>query len=1093
MSNEAPKRTRCRSLYVVLIGLAATIMGLGMPGLLSASDTIDCNGTLIAATPTINAHLGGSVSASGDWLAAGAIQDNTKPGFVALYSNPGARTDRHPDQEIVAGDPHPGDQFGTSVSISNSISGYWLAVGAPAGNGRVQDSGVVYIFQLKNGAWSQQAKLEAADAARGAQFGFSVSLNASLNGATLVVGAPSDSGGGSLAGAAYVFELQSGTWNQTAKLLANDFRPFDEFGSAVATDGGEIVVGAPFADDLTVFKNFGAAYVFKRAGSGWTLEDQGKLTAGPFRAGNIQFGSAVAIGGSRIGVGAPGDDNQGFSDSGSAYVFERQGSGWLRRQLKPEDPRESVQFGTAVQIDGDSIVIGAPFAFDREGVTRVGASYLFEQSNDVWIQKLKILHTPGGAFGQSVAALGNQVFMGGYLYDGPFGESSVTDAGAVATCPTGVQPSCAASISKTDQQDTVQQGQIVTYQIDVKAALPGATVNDSFPQKLEAVGWCRGNACTNFVQQPLADPLPAGGDATYRLRGRVGAEATGNLTNTACVNGGACSQTCATDTDQIQAIEGPKPFCVKTGPETAEPGGTVTYEVTVGNDGGLAAHGVILEDRDPQHLHFVSATAPCSGGFPCELGTIAAGQTLPPVNVTFQVDVPLDCSVSGPTVENVATVGDAECSAQTRIVPPQADLALVVSNIVPAAPVACGTAFSFSLTASNLGPAVAKGAVVDVTVVGAVSLTTSEPGCALVPGPQPHLRCTGLPDLPDLSPAGPGHTITFSAKAPACGPGCAAVTINATVQSGNTCDPNPQNDTVIQVVPVSCSPVADLAITKIHDPAVLAPGQAMAYVLTVRNNGPSDVPGTTVTDSLPNALLSPHCVGANRLDCTFLGNNLNIAVGPLPVGSEAVYRIEGQLTSQCISILSNTATVSPAPGIVDPDLSNNTATDTTAVQSPPGVSIHCSGVSDAFEGDFVTFTYVLTNGGPNAQADNPGAEFTDTLPAGLTLVTATASSGTVTTAANTVSWNGSIPVCGTVTINVQATVNAGTAGTTLCSQGTVFFDADGDGIDESNASDTCCVSIHATPKIPTLGPAGLAALVILLACVALLRLRRRSL
>jgi hypothetical protein len=67
---------------------------------------------------------------------------------------------------------------------------------------------------------------------------------------------------------------------------------------------------------------------------------------------------------------------------------------------------------------------------------------------------------------------------------------------------------------------------------------------------------------------------------------------------------------------------------------------------------------------------------------------------------------------------------------------------------------------------------------------------------------------------------------------------------------------------------------------------------------------------------------------------------------------------------------------------------------------------------------------------------------------------------------------------------------------TLCNQGNVFFDADGDGIDESNASASCCLKVSTTPPpppIPTLQPAGLAALMILLACVALLRLRRRPL
>jgi uncharacterized repeat protein (TIGR01451 family) len=1077
MRYEALKRTRGRFLYAVLIVIAAMIAGLGLPGLLSASDTIVCDAQpLIATNPTMNAQLGWSVSADGEWLAAGAIQDNTNPGSVALYNNPGTRTDRHPDQEIVADVPHPGDQFGASVSISFSNNAYWLAVGAPMGNGRVQDSGVVYLFQLvpqaEGSKWVQVAKLEAGDAARGAQFGFSVSLN----GTTLVVGAPTDSGGGSFAGAAYVFELPSATsgpWNQTAKLLANDFRPFDEFGSAVATDGSEIVVGSPFADDLTVFKNFGAAYVFTRAGGGWTLENQGKLTAGTFRAGNIQFGAAVAIRSGLIGVGAPGYDNTNpiLTDSGSAYVFERNVSTGLYGPailLIPEDLGESAQFGTAVQIASNSVVIGAPFAFDRDGVTRVGAVYLFEQSNNVWNQKFKILHTLGGAFGKSVAALGDQVFMGGFQYPA----AGMTDSGAVAVCPGSVPP-CplpppAPSISRTDHQAAVQPGQTVTYRIDVVAAPPGTTVSESFPPQLEAVGWCSGAHCTNFVQQPFTDTLSAGGDASYLVRGRVRADATGEITNNACENLGVCPQACMKIVDTIQTTAHPILVVTKDdGLTQVSPGQTVTYTIKVENVGDGAAPAVAVTDVFSPKLQNVSWTD--------QTISLAAGRS-----AVFTATGTVTQNACG-TLTNRACAqllpdGPTVCGddAPDQIVQP-VDLAL--TN-----PIANCSTLSYTLVITNPRPA-ASGSV-QVTAGTGNGLTPTAPI-------DPHCQVVAANIVCTLDSVAGNTTVNIPVyfRIPQCYAGPNPILVAAVL--GTNCDP--AHDQRSLAIPVVCK--ADLAITKTHDPAVLVPGQAMAYVITVRNNGPSDVPGATVTDSLPNALLGPHCVGANRLDCTFLVNNLNIAVGPLPVGGEASYRIEGQLTSQCISTLSNTATVSPAPScIVDPDLSNNTATDTATIPTTSGVSIHCSGPSDAFEGDFVTFTYVLSNGGPNAQAANPGAEFTDTLPAGLTLVTATASSGAVMIAANTVTWNGSIPVCGTVTIYVQATVNAGTAGMTLCNQGNIFFDANGDGINESNASATCCVSIHATPpppKIPTLGPAGLVALLILLACVALLRLRRR--
>jgi uncharacterized repeat protein (TIGR01451 family) len=109
-------------------------------------------------------------------------------------------------------------------------------------------------------------------------------------------------------------------------------------------------------------------------------------------------------------------------------------------------------------------------------------------------------------------------------------------------------------------------------------------------------------------------------------------------------------------------------------------------------------------------------------------------------------------------------------------------------------------------------------------------------------------------------------------------------------------------------------------------------------------------------------------------------------------------------------------------------------------------------VSGSFvEGGNITYTVVLTNIGSADQQDNPGNEFDDTLPASLTLVSATATSGTAATAGNAVSWNGSIAVGASVTITISASINAGTMGTMISNQGTISYDNDDNGTNESTA------------------------------------------
>ncbi len=120
---------------------------------------------------------------------------------------------------------------------------------------------------------------------------------------------------------------------------------------------------------------------------------------------------------------------------------------------------------------------------------------------------------------------------------------------------------------------------------------------------------------------------------------------------------------------------------------------------------------------------------------------------------------------------------------------------------------------------------------------------------------------------------------------------------------------------------------------------------------------------------------------------------------------------------------------------------------------PAGALLYAeqSVASRAMAGDAVALRIVLRNRGGSNQADNPGDEFTETLPAQLTLTGASATTGLVTTGGNTVHWNGAIAAGANVTLLVQATINAGTAGQTVSLQGTSNFDANGDATNESSS------------------------------------------
>jgi uncharacterized repeat protein (TIGR01451 family) len=154
-------------------------------------------------------------------------------------------------------------------------------------------------------------------------------------------------------------------------------------------------------------------------------------------------------------------------------------------------------------------------------------------------------------------------------------------------------------------------------------------------------------------------------------------------------------------------------------------------------------------------------------------------------------------------------------------------------------------------------------------------------------------------------------------------------------------------------------------------------------------------------------------------------------------------------------------------------------------------------------GGTVVYTVTLANSGSGATFDDPGDELADTLPPSLTLISATASLGAVTTTGNTVHWNGGVPAGGSVTITIQAAIAAGAVtGSAISNQATVAYDATRSGTNQTTivTSDpgapgqggpTRFLVGGAIAAVPALSRTGLAALAAALAAAGALALGRR--
>ncbi|MCT7951392.1 DUF11 domain-containing protein, partial [Ancylothrix sp. C2] len=192
---------------------------------------------------------------------------------------------------------------------------------------------------------------------------------------------------------------------------------------------------------------------------------------------------------------------------------------------------------------------------------------------------------------------------------------------------------------------------------------------------------------------------------------------------------------------------------------------------------------------------------------------------------------------------------------------------------------------------------------------------------------------------------------------------------------------------------------ADLTISKTDNLTTVNPGNPITYTVTVTNNGPLNVAGASVTDTIPAEITGVNwtcavtsgtgtCGAANGT-----GNNINTTVN-LNSGASATYTIIGTVSPTATGTLTNTATVSPPAGVTDPNPANNTATDTTTVTPPTTADLAIAktdNLSTINPGGTSSYVITVTNNGPSTVNSLTVA---DTLPTGFTPTSYTPSTGT---------------------------------------------------------------------------------------------------
>lgn len=244
-----------------------------------------------------------------------------------------------------------------------------------------------------------------------------------------------------------------------------------------------------------------------------------------------------------------------------------------------------------------------------------------------------------------------------------------------------------------------------------------------------------------------------------------------------------------------------------------------------------------------------------------------------------------------------------------------------------------GETLTYTIVVSNLGPADAHGATVtDPFPPELLNVTYT----STVMGTATGNTAAGVGDINDTIILPVGDTITYIVTATVSPAAVGTIVNTATVATPPGCpELDPSNNTATDIDDLT--PVADLSITKDDGVTSVMQGGSLTYEIVVENAGPSDAVGAAVADVFPAELETISFTSASDGGAT--GNAAN-GVGNIsdtvnmPVGSRITYTVTADVGATATGTIVNTATIDPAAGTEDPDLTNNSASDSDEIIVP---------------------------------------------------------------------------------------------------------------------------------------------------------------
>ncbi|RYD95593.1 MAG: DUF11 domain-containing protein, partial [Sphingobacteriales bacterium] len=495
---------------------------------------------------------------------------------------------------------------------------------------------------------------------------------------------------------------------------------------------------------------------------------------------------------------------------------------------------------------------------------------------------------------------------------------------------------------------TALAGEEINYQIRVRNNGPStalnAAISDAVPSNITNVQWtatAQGNAVVNSGASGSSNSvnviatIPAGVNdlILINIKGTILKSFNGSIVNSATITPTETGSTPVTSgIVNTSVTRKPKLKVAKVGTATLTSGSTISYLITVTNEGTGDAIGATIADNVPATITNVTYTTAIAGsatitGTPTGnnlsfIGNIPAGTGN---SITITVTGKVAANYSG-ALANTVTATPAEPGAPTATSTANTTVSRKpVLDIIKTGPatINAGTNIQYILTVSNSSTSDALAAVITDAVpapIQNVTWTATTGGAATV-----------------TSATGSGNTVSVTANIPAGSANTVTILINGTIPANATGSFNNSaiatpaepgtSATTSGIVNTTITTSTDLYVTNTLANAFLKVGQNAVFTITAGNNGPSNATGVNVSDLLPAGYQFVSATGGTYDPTTGLWN-----IGNLNSGATSVLTITAAV--KLGTAYTTTAIISGAQ--TDPISNNNTSTaGITVVNSDP--------------------------------------------------------------------------------------------------------------------------------------------------------------